>query len=37
LPLEIVPMPHEQHFSILDRFAGPESRLFGAVRRQILG
>ena len=37
LPLEIVPMPHEQHFSILDRFADPHNRLFGAVRRQILG
>lgn len=37
LPLEIVPMPEDQHFSILDGFADPTSPLFQAVKRQILG
>ncbi|MFI4988275.1 MAG: alpha/beta hydrolase [Alphaproteobacteria bacterium] len=35
LPLELVPMPEDQHFSILDAFAAPASPLFSAVLRQI--
>ena len=37
LPLEIVSLPQDQHFSILDRFAEAKSPLFRAVGRQILG
>jgi arylformamidase len=37
LPLEIVPAPDDQHFSIVDRFADPGHALFRAVRRQISG
>jgi arylformamidase len=35
LPLEIVPMPKAQHFSILDGFTDPDNPLFQAVVRQI--
>ena len=37
LPLEIVPMPADQHFSIVDGFADPSNPLFREVCRQILG
>ena len=37
LPLEIVALPEDQHFSILDRFATAGSPLFAALERQILG
>lgn len=37
LALEIVAMPKDQHFSILDGFADPTNPLFQAVKRQILG
>lgn len=37
LPLEIVPMPEDHHYSIMDGFADPISPLFQAVIRQIFG
>jgi arylformamidase len=37
LPLAIVPLPSDQHYSIVDRFAGPAGPLFDAVKRQIFG
>lgn len=37
LPLEIVPMPDDQHFSILEGLADPANPLYRAVFRQILG
>ncbi len=37
LGLEIVPMPDDHHFSILDGFADATNPLFQAVKRRILG
>ena len=37
LPLAIVPLPGDQHYSILDSFKGPAGPLFEAVKRQIFG
>jgi arylformamidase len=37
LPLALVPIPEDQHFSILDGLADPASPLFRALARQILG
>ncbi|HLI10207.1 MAG TPA: alpha/beta hydrolase [Alphaproteobacteria bacterium] len=37
LPLTIVPLPDDQHFSILDSFCDPANPLFQAVWRQISG
>jgi len=37
LPLDIVPMRADQHFSIVDGFADPSNPLFRRVCRQILG
>lgn len=36
LPLQIVPMPDAQHFSIVEAFATPGSPLYQAVSQQIL-
>lgn len=36
LPLDIVPMPDDQHFSIVDGFANPANPLFRALLDQIL-
>lgn len=37
LPLEIVPMPEDNHYSIMDGFADATNPLFRAVVRQIFG
>ena len=37
LGVEIVPLPHDHHFAILDRFVDPTNPLFQAVKRRILG
>ncbi|HUC60625.1 MAG TPA: alpha/beta hydrolase [Alphaproteobacteria bacterium] len=37
LPLAIVALPEDQHYSILESFKGPAGPLFEAVKRQIFG